>query len=45
MGIGWYFIAAQLAFSYYDKIKQRSPSWTPLVASAVGGLVAGFLYG
>jgi len=45
MGIGWYFIAAQLAFTYYDKIKQRSPSWTPLVASAVSGLVAGFLYG
>ncbi len=45
MGIGWFFIAVQLALSYYDKIKQRTPSWTPLVSSAISGLVAGFLYG
>lgn len=45
MGIGWYFIAAQLAMSYYDKLKQKSPSWTPLTSSAISGLVAGVLYG
>jgi uncharacterized membrane protein len=45
MGIGWYFIAVQLASSYYDRIKQRTPAWTPLASSALCGLVAGVLYG
>ena len=45
MGIGWYFLAAQLAFSYFDKLKQRSPNWTPLASSGLSGLVAGVLYG
>jgi hypothetical protein len=45
MAIGWYFIAVQLATSYFDKIKIRSPSWTPLASSALSGLVAGVLYG
>jgi len=45
MGIGWYFIAVQLASSYFAKLKQRSPSWTPIASSALSGLVAGVLYG
>ena len=45
MGIGWYFIAVQLASSYCDRIKQRAPAWTPIATSALSGLVAGVLYG
>jgi hypothetical protein len=45
MALGWYFIAVQLASSYFDRLKQRSPGWTPLASSALCGLVAGVLYG
>ena len=45
MGVGWYYIALALAFSYYDGLKQRTPAWTPLASSALSGLVAGVLYG
>ncbi|UJR38195.1 hypothetical protein I4U23_030868 [Adineta vaga] len=45
LAIGWYFIAVSLAFSYFDKLKQHRPTWTPLSASALSGLVAGVLYG
>ncbi|CAF0801218.1 unnamed protein product [Rotaria sordida] len=45
MGLGWYLIAIQLASAYFDKLKQRRPSWSPLSSSALSGLVSGFLYG
>ncbi|CAF2490959.1 unnamed protein product [Rotaria sp. Silwood2] len=45
MALGWYLITVQLAFAYFDKLKQRKPSWTPLSTSVLSGLVSGFLYG
>ena len=45
MALGWCFITFPLALAYYDKLKQRTASWTPFAASALGGLVAGALYG
>ncbi|CAF0919067.1 unnamed protein product [Rotaria sp. Silwood1] len=45
MALGWYFIAVQLAFAYFDTLKQRRPSWTPLSISVLSGLVSGLLYG
>jgi RsiW-degrading membrane proteinase PrsW (M82 family) len=45
MALGWYFMAVELALCYYDKLKQRSPSWTTLASSALSGLVVGVLYG
>jgi hypothetical protein len=45
MAVGWYFIAVQLAYSYFDKLEQRSRAWPQLAAGALSGLVAGLLYG
>jgi len=45
MAIGWYFIAVQLALTYFNRLKQRTPAWSPLASSAISGLVAGALYG
>lgn len=45
MALGWYFVAVQLALSYFDKLKQRTPTWKPLTLSVVSGLIAGFRYG
>jgi uncharacterized membrane protein len=45
MAVGWFFITTKLAISYYTRLQQRTPAWTPIVSSALSGLVAGFLYG
>ncbi|CAF1328186.1 unnamed protein product [Adineta steineri] len=45
LGLGWYFIGVTLALAYFDKLKQRSPTWSPLVSSALSGLVGGVVYG
>ncbi|CAF3163622.1 unnamed protein product [Rotaria socialis] len=45
MAVGWYFITVQLAKAYFDRLKQRSASWSTVSSSALSGLVAGFLYG
>ncbi|CAF1128747.1 unnamed protein product [Adineta ricciae] len=45
LAVGWYFIAVALALSYFDKLQQRRPTWTPLATSAMSGLVGGVLFG
>ncbi|CAF1686675.1 unnamed protein product [Adineta ricciae] len=45
LAFGWYFIAVALALSYFDKLQQRRPTWTPLATSAMSGLVGGVIFG